>query len=221
MGLPPQTWRYAAALVALLVAVSHILWPDRVWLDWPAIVLLVISFALACGLELSTILPFVKRLRFGEAEIAMRDSVMRLHEEVENAENVTVAHAERRWAHGRTDQTGVPAERSEGRILALAARDKEPALVLLAIEIEKELLSLFRRAGLGDNLPRTIRETVQQMVSKELLPPEVGRAIIDFRDVRNKVIHPVRQCAVNNATLTSAIDSGIRILRLLRSEQTP
>ncbi len=221
MGRSSQRWRFASGLLTLSIALLHIFWPSRVQMDWPTIALLAISFAFICGPELSTILPLIKRLRLGEAEIEMQDSVKKLHEEVEEAENAIVGRPEEHAVKWNAYRTWQPGERSERSILALAARDKESALVLLAIEIEKELFSLSQRTGLGDKPPRTIRDAVDQMVSKGIFPAAVGKAIIEFRNVRNKVIHPIRERLVDEAMLTSAIDSGIRILRLLRSGEAP
>jgi hypothetical protein len=107
----------------------------------------------------------------------------------------------------------------EEKILELAARDKESAIVRLAIEIERELFSRLAGVDVGKRTTTTISGAVSQLVENNLLPPNVGKAIIDFRDIRNKVIHPTREGAVSEMVLTSAIDSGLRILRVLRIDE--
>ena len=79
---------------------------------------------------------------------------------------------------------------------------------------------LFQKAGLGANPPKTIREMVNQLVSRKILSPETGAAIIEFRNVRDQAIHPTHTGAIPESVLVSAIDSGIRILRLLRAGKT-
>lgn len=106
---------------------------------------------------------------------------------------------------------------TENAILALAAQDKESAVVRLTIEIEKELAAVFHASGLGTEPPKTIRELVNKLVEKKVLSPSTGTAILEFRDVRNQVIHPRQAGTVPASALASAIDSGIRILHILRS----
>jgi membrane protein YdbS with pleckstrin-like domain len=204
-------YRRIAAAILLAIAAAHIFWPSHVQIDWPTISLIVIALILIFTSEIAAILPQIKRFRLGEAEIEMRD-LIKLHEEVEIAETETTPASQRQ----AVDQTGTIKRRSETYILTLASRDKESALVLLAIEIEKELARLTSQTGVPDQ-SRTIRQTVDALVAKGILSREVANAIISFRNVRNQVIHPIRQNVVDDAVLTSALDSGVRILRILRS----
>jgi hypothetical protein len=194
--------RKTLAVVVFVIALAHIIFPNRVQIDWPTIALIGICILLIFAPKLSWILPYVKRIKIGEAEVEMQESIQRLHHDVKKAESaVGIA--------------GHEPGGSEERILDLASRDKESAIVRLAIEIEKELETLYRRADPGTDPPKTIRELVHELESKGVLSPAVGKAIIEFRDVRNRVIHP-RAGQVHAYVLSSALDSGIRILRLLR-----
>ena len=78
--------RLPLALLVLAILVAHVVLPNRAQVDWPAIALLAILISVVAAPELSKILPLVKRLKLGEAEIEMQESVQRLHEEVEKAE---------------------------------------------------------------------------------------------------------------------------------------
>ena len=207
--------RYGPSIIILALVIVHVVDPTRVQIDWQSVALVSLIIALVYAPELSAVLPLIKRVKIGAAEIEMRESLKKLHDEVEEAESATGV--------GPTldlkvsaNETCALSENTENRILALAARDKESAVVRLAIEIEKALSLLFQNAGLGEKPPRTIRDTVEQLISKGILPPKVGEAIIEFRNVRNKVIHPMAGALVDDSILTSAIDSGLRILRLLR-----
>jgi len=209
--------RRIAAVIIAGIAIAHIFSPSHVQIDWPTITLVIIALILAFfWSEIAAILPNIKRLRLGEAEIEMRDEVAKLHEEVEKVESTPPTPTEKMLLPKAELAAKSAGGRSEASILALAARDKEPALVLLAIEIEKELARLARSAGVPDTY-RTIRETLEQLVNRHVLTHELAKAILNFRDVRNKVVHPIRQAPADDFILTSAIDSGIRILRILRS----
>lgn len=212
--------RYLLALLILALVVTHLAWPGRVKLDWPTITLLAMFISLIGARELSRFLPLVKRLKLGEAEIEMQESVQKLHRDVEKAEESTGPQVVPQDIQRADSFVGTGGEGFENNILELASRDKESAVVRLVIEIEKELGVLFQKAGLGSDPPRTIREMVNQLVSQKVLSPETGAAIIEFRNVRNKVIHPTQAGAIPESVLVSSIDSGIRILRLLRTGST-
>lgn len=211
----PAVRRYAPAVVMFALVILHIAFPVRIQIDWQSVVLIAASFALLYAPELSTILPLIKRLKIGIAEIEMRESLQKLHEDVEEAETAPTGRAAP-VAEPSAESIPAVGESVEDNILALAVQDKEAALLRLAIEIEKALSLLYRNAGLGDKPPRTIQETVKQLVSKQILPPTVGDAIIEFRNVRNMVIHPMTTTIPKEGFLTSTIDSGLRILRILR-----
>src|SRR2546428_568808 len=199
--------RLSIAVAALALALSHVVWPSRVQIDWPTIALLAIFVGMIFGPELSSVLPLIKRLKIGQAEIEMRETVVKLHEDVEKAEGLPFSQTEPSAAQETDPQVRVPDTNLEEKILDLAARDKESAVVRLAIEIERELFSSLGRIGTSSPSTRTIQGAVHQLVSRGHIPSEVGKAIMDFRNVRNRIIHPAREEVVPQSVVTSAIDS--------------
>jgi hypothetical protein len=209
--------QFLAGILVLGLIVAHVGWSTRIPLDWPTIALLGIFLTILATPELSKVLPLIKRFKAGEVEIELEESVQKLHLEVEKAEQsegILVASRERREKRltAPQDERG-----TEDAILTLAAQDKESAVVRLAIEIERELAALYHKKEVASEVPKTIRELVNQLVAKGILSSSTGTAIIEFRDVRNRVIHPTVGGTVPPPVLASAIDSGIRILRILRS----
>ena len=204
--------RVTVAVILGGIAVAHIFAPSHVQIDWPTITLIVIALILAFWSEIVAILPYIKRLRLGNAEIEIE--VAKLYEEVEKVERTPIAP--KRKIPALTQEPAPPRGRSEADILELASRDKEPALILLAIEIEKELARLSGHTDEPDRSP-TIRETLDRLVDEGVITRDLANTILTFRDVRNKVVHPIRQISADDSILTSAIDSGVRILRVLRS----
>jgi len=201
------------------VILSHIIFPTHVQLDWPTFALLAIFVAVLFWPELRGILPTIKKLRIGNTEIETWESVRKLHQDVEKAEGLSVASTGP-TVELRATETAVPFERVR-RILTLASKDKEMAILRISTEIEKELTALFQRSGVGQSPPHTIWGTVNILLSKGILPPEFATAIIEFRNVRNKVAHPIRGDSVDESVLTSTIDSGVRILQLLLQLKQP
>jgi uncharacterized protein YutE (UPF0331/DUF86 family) len=218
---PVHMGRYLLAITIFIITLLHIFWPSHVQLDWPTITLLAISISLIGARELSKLLPFIKRLKLGEAEIELQETVQRLHKETVEAEEDSAQQVSnhRQTVSVTKDYSRRESEGSEDIILELASRDKETAVVRVAIEIEKELARLFRAAELGSQPPKSMRSMVDQLAAKGVLPKATAKAIIEFRNVRNKVIHPTHVDAVPESALASSIDSGIRLLRLLRNTE--
>ncbi len=214
--------RYLLAITIFAIALLHIFWPSHVQLDWPTITLLAIFISLFGAPQLTKLLPFIKRLKFGEAEIELHETLQRLHKDTEEAEEDSAQRVSRYLPTSTVTNNLISRERegSEDAILELASRDKETAVVRVAIEIEKELARLFIAAELGLHPPKSIRSMVEQLAAKGVLPKATAKAIIEFRNVRNKIIHPSQIDAVPESALGSSIDSGIRLLRLLRNTQS-
>jgi hypothetical protein len=211
--------RVIAGLLVSGLIVAHVGWSARVPLDWPTLTLVAVAVGIVFAPELSKLLPLIKRIKVGEAEIELQESVRKLHEEVEKAEAGTGARIAFRENPAGGTRPSEQEAGSENAILDLAARDRESAIVRLTIEIEKELAVLFEKRNPGSKPPKTIRELAEQLVATRSLSQATGTAILEFRDVRNRVIHPNQAATVPPSALASAIDSGVRILRILRSAQ--
>lgn len=208
--------RRALFLTALgLIVVAHIVFPKHVQLDWATVALLAVFACVLFWPEFSEALPFVKTLQVGNLKIELREKLERIHQDIEKAED----------AAGPVTGKPAMAARDSGSLdltenfLGVASRDKRIAILQIATEIEKELLGFSRALGV-EPPPHTIRETVKLMRSRGILSQEFADAILEFRDVRNKVAHPIRESAVDESVLTSAIDSGVRIVQLLRRLKT-
>ena len=106
----------------------------------------------------------------------------------------------------------------QSRILDLAARDKESALIRLGIEIEKE--SAIIQQSYGALIPQrgiSWSDTISDLEGQSVIPKSITRALMDFRNVRNRVVHATSGSGITEHLITSAIDSGLRIYRLLKA----
>jgi uncharacterized protein YutE (UPF0331/DUF86 family) len=102
----------------------------------------------------------------------------------------------------------------ESTILDIASKDKAAALIRLGIEVEKRIALLCKEANV---MPahRTWRDSINALTQAKILEPKLGNALIEFRDVRNQVIHSGLRAPVQQSMLTRAIDDGLNLLRLL------
>lgn len=99
-------------------------------------------------------------------------------------------------------------------VLREAARSPKLGLMLLASKIERASRDLIETRHTGSTLrrPRTLRETISRLVAEELIPAEAEEALYLFYDARNRIVHGRD---AEDDEVARAIDSGIRLLRLL------
>jgi hypothetical protein len=100
---------------------------------------------------------------------------------------------------------------------SLLETDKEMALIRIGIEIERILAGLERDNGITARTPGVVwSRTIKSLEQQGQITPQIAKALTEFRNVRNQLIHPSAG-AVPEALVTSAVDSGLKLLRLLSS----
>ena len=136
-----------AASLLLCVGLAHAVWPQRISLDWPSVSLLITGILILFSQKAMELLPYIKRLKLGEAEIEIQEKLRDLNAAVTQLEenpqktprSITVEHPK---------DTNL-----ETTILDLATKDKGAALVRLAIEIEKMMAFWCKELGLKLSQP--------------------------------------------------------------------
>jgi hypothetical protein len=211
-----KSWKTTAAgLFFVAVGVMHAIWPQKVSADWPAVALLILGVGLLFARRISPMLPYIKRLKLGQAEVEMREKLEDLRINVEKLEGKLPAKL---VPKAGTKEAMANAEKEEDlqtRILELAVTDRESALIRLSIEIEKQLALLSQRVG-SKETNATWRRTVDVLLQAGVIEPTLAKAVIEFRDVRNRVIHSGLRSPVRREVLTRAIDNGLIILQYLK-----
>jgi hypothetical protein len=218
--LPPK--RLVLAVAILAVAIFHSLNPGRLALDWPTIVLIGLALLLVLAPELESVAPFIKKLKIAGTEIELQQRTSELALSVERSENTESSmvpgknaavprELEDQFRHQLLDTT------VESKILDLAARDKQSALMRLAIEIERELILLHGTLGLRNKFRSSgVREVIDQLYQQETISSEMRDGLNEFWQVRNRIAHAQFSFGETNPVLNSALDSGLRLLRLLK-----
>jgi Sec-independent protein translocase protein TatA len=205
----PDRKKWQGRLVAVLLIVAgalHAFKPQWLMLDWPSIALILVG-VLLLFFPLDEIGEVIESLEIGKTKILFR-KVKRLDESVNNAEMqeaTTPKPALRAYGEDEIDQ----------QIQMLLSADKEMALVKIGVELERILAELYQKAG-GD-IPRTRmtwRQALEFLESKGEISRATARACIEFRNVRNQLIHSSGG-RVPDSVVTSAVDSGIKLLRIL------
>jgi hypothetical protein len=203
----------SAGLLLIAFGIAHSVSPRYVSLDWPTVCLLIAGVLLCFSRRSMALLPYIKRLKLGEAEIELQEKLTDLAATVRALEEGPKGTQQSNLAAEQLTDTAL-----ESTILDLAAKDKSAALVRLAIELEKEMVLLCKEIGIELRRP-TWREAAETLMRKQIIEPPLARALIEFRDIRNQVIHSGLGGPVQETLIDRALDNGLQLLRLLKEKK--
>jgi hypothetical protein len=219
---PKSKWgsarRFGLAGILFLFAAAHSVYPTKFQLDWPTVTLLAIALAVCFMPQLQAFIPHVKSVKVGSAEIEMRELTNILAESVTKSEESTppiesgsISEVSKEEQYKRLANTSV-----EAHIADLAAKDKQAALLRLSVELEKELFVLHGELGLRNETKGLLsfRQLVGHLRRHGAINAETEIGLLEFQRVRNQIAHAATVYPAS--ILTSAIDSGIRLLRVIR-----
>ena len=198
-------------LFLLGVGLIHAGWPQRLAMDWPSVALIFGGVLFFFAEQLGEWLPYLKRLKIGEAEIELQEKLGDLRENIKELDE----KGTKRLVDA-TSVVGADQDDLQLKILDLSAQDREAALIRLSIEIEKELARLCNKISFKDSVS-SWRKAVDSLLKAQVIEEPLGDALLEFRDVRNQVIHSGLRRPVKQQILLSAIDDGLIILRHLKA----
>jgi len=222
---------FAAAL--LLIGIAHILLPAKVALDWATLVLLAGAVLLGFAHELKVLLPFIDSVELGKAKVTLRQESRKLAENVVESEHAETQEAQEKppgsLRETAPDQfvelvrAGRLADTSrERKILHIAAVDKFTAILQIGMELEAEMFLLSAMIGLRNQARLgTFQETAELLHGQRLITSNSLAALLEFWRLRNKIAHAQYPFAENDPVLESFLDSGLRLLRLVRNIPRP
>jgi hypothetical protein len=180
--------------------------------------------------QIRSLIHRVKRAKVLGQEVELTESLDRLESTAEDLEEV-VESAPQEGGHGGlqgqagsgTDATQSAWDETEREILREASRSPKVAVILLAAEIESEarklvaVFGLSPRIGRGPGRPNSssLTRTSRILADRGSIGEATTSAIRQFQAVRNEVVHGVG--TVSESEILRAVDSGLTILRALRS----
>lgn len=198
-------------LFLLGVGLVHARWPQRLAMDWPSVALIFGGVLFFFAEQLGKWLPYLKRLKIGEAEIELQEKLRDLRDNIKELDEKGTKRLV-----GATTAVGAEQADLQLKILDLSAQDREAALIRLSIEIEKELARLSNKTSFKDSVS-SWRKAVDSLLKAQVIEEPLADALLEFRDVRNQVIHSGLRRPVKQQILLSAIDDGLIILRHLKA----
>src|ERR1700722_11857635 len=199
-----------------LFATIHCIAPSRLALDWPTVAVFGVALLLFVGPEVEYLLPFIKKFKLGSAELELiQRSTTQLAIDVEKSEEeggspkkqLEATTTAERDLHFNIDavvsepysageaqtlnrilDTGI-----EAQILDLASRDKQAALLRLAVEIEREVFMLHGVLGLRNSPDsrggRSARMALVELKKHRTISEDTYRGLVDFWKVKNLLAH--------------------------------
>lgn len=186
-------------------------------LTWPVIAVVIVNWFRS---EIRAILSRIKKGKFLGQEI-----------ELAELEAKTVAAEEKAEDWGASSGASEPHLEASGtvgpdmaqddveEVLREASRSPRLGLMLLSAKIERAAREWAADTGLAaPDRPRALSVIVRQLVAGEQLPDEAAEALYLFTRVRNRIVHGDD---ADDDEIARAIDSGTRLLRLLRSRRRP
>lgn len=203
-----QSQRSALDLtIDLLRVIAQLLWPLT-------ILLLLILFR---G-DIHRLAVRLRRGKFLGQEIELEKETQKVDEKVEAAERAE----QEKPVINPWDK---PAQLLEMKLenervqafLEQAAQDKMLALLRIWIELEQELRKIVATTGLRQFVTRpAVSEYVRILAERNLISSETADSLLTFYNLRNRLVHGHLREAYRDGELISLIDSGLRLLEILR-----
>jgi hypothetical protein len=225
--------RKAIATLLFILAFAHIVLPSRVALDWNALALVAAAVGLGFAHKLRDILPFIDTLEWGKAKLTLRLESQKLALAVDRIETVQIA----KGAEVATNQIPKAAEDQraellrekrltdtsrESKILQIAAVDKFTAILQVGTELEAEIFLLAAMIGVRSRARSgTFQETAELLHEQGLITSDTLEALVDLYRLRSKIAHAQYPVEENDPILTGFLESGLRLLRLIKSIPRP
>lgn len=197
-----KRWILVAACLALVVV--RIIFPNAqadtnsIWLVGIAALLLVLP-------DLKSVAPYIKKIKVGDTELELKESIGNLEKEVEKAQG---AAAQEKKA---SVSSNVPSEIE--KVLEESSRDPKAALLLLSAKIEQQLRNRLEEADISTDRIFSTSQYVEVGVKEGIFPQDFLPAFRDFLRVRNSVAHGAA-FDVDDSYILSLVSLGTELLRI-------
>lgn len=188
-SIPLKKLRQLVSLGALLLALTHIIWPQLA-IDSIALALIVIAI-------LPWLAPLIKSL---ELPGGWKVEFQELQKAASRAESAGLLAAE-------------PSQKEAAfSFQSIATRDPNLALAGLRIEIEKRLALLTEIHGLNSRRPMGVGQALRALAQAEVLTNEERSILADMVNMLNAAVHGAE---VDSRAANWAIEIGPRLLTSL------
>ncbi len=193
-------------IITCLFLISIKIFSSNTQIDTNTIWLVAILALLFVLPEITSIFPYIKRVKVGELELELLQQVKK---EVDKADQAVAEKL----------STGIPKESFQRasneveQVLQESSKNPKAALLLLSSKIEEQLRNRLEEAGIASSRGYSISRSLELGVQKDIFPREFLTAFRDFWNVRNRVAHGAA-FDVDDDYILSLIDLGTRLLKI-------
>lgn len=199
--------------ICLILVLLKLIFP-KLEIDIYIIWLIGIAALLFILPDLRSLTPYIKRIRIGDTELELKESIGSLEKEVEKAQDA----AERESEDVDTARASVSSDIE--KILEESGRDPRAAFLLLSSKIEEQLRLRLEEAGKTPIRTYSASRYVEMGIQLGIFPQEFLPAFRDFWSVRNRVAHGAA-FDVEDSYILSLISLGTQLLKIASTSKKP
>ncbi len=201
--------RFVVVILCTIFVVAGMLSPtmkidsNAIWLIGIAAIVFVLP-------NLRSLMPYVKKIKIGDAELELREDISVLEREVERATDAVAEQSGTTALKGSDNKAASDVE----KVIEEAAKSPRAALLLLSAKIEEKLRRVLRDADIDYQPVSSSTRLVELGVKHQIFPLEILSAIRDFASVRNRVAHGAA-FDIDDSYILSIISLGTQLLNVI------
>lgn len=195
--------RWILVAVCLALVVARIIFPNTK-IDINSIWLIGIAALLFVLPDLKSVAPYIKKIRVGDTELELKESIENLGKEVERAQDAA--------QETEASVSGSVSAEIE-KVLEESSKDPKAALLLLSAKIEHQLRNRLEESGISTDRVFSASRYVEIGVREGIFPKDFFPAFRDFWSVRNRVAHG-DAFDIDDAYILSLVSLGTELLRI-------
>jgi hypothetical protein len=197
-------------ILCLFLASVRMIWP-KMQVDAISLWSLGIAAFILLVPELRIFIPYIKSVKFGQAELQLSEDIKDFGKEMESAE------IERPQVASLNEISP-----DVMKVLEMAVKNPDAALTMLATLLDAHIKQRFLESGLALELEyrdalRYPVKALKAMVDKGIYSPSVLTSFNYFREIRNRVAHGLA-FDVPDAIKQSIISIGTELLKILATK---
>jgi hypothetical protein len=202
ISLVNKRWLMIIACLALIVL--RVIFPNAqadsntIWLMGIAALIFILP-------DLKSVAPYIKKIKVGDTELELKESIGNLGKEVEKAQDAAALEKK------TTVSENVSSEIE--KVLEESGKDPKSALLLLSAKIEQQLRNRLEEADISTERVYSASRYVEMGVRAGIFPQDFLPAFRDFWGVRNRVAHGAA-FDVDDSYILSLVSLGTDLLKI-------
>ena len=200
-------------ILCIGIVVARIIYPELNF-DWISFSLILIAAVLTFSSDLKFYTERIKKLKVGDLEIELEERIKELAMKTDETLEEKSENIQKPPSISGPPWMKDSKEKLRDKISEMIDKP-EAALVLIAIEIEKELRAIFEKANFGNTkIPMSPIRQINLLHEKGIVDIETKDIFQQFWQIRNKVVHG-HSLNLFEKQRVEIIEIGLKVLKLL------